>query len=218
MDSNIGFSNSMKRADDIRRLANKSDSEILLAFSRLRKRSNLQSSNSEIMLQQLQATSGGQCNRTGGLSVSLVGPDGCVLGGGVARLLTAKSLVRWVDPHRSSKKLGLFEELFLLMWHALIGWNTLYAIRPTTQCVFRGKLSGIRSLQFYVWRWGAILNTSHSTKHVRFTILDAEALGWRHSTNTIGRSVSGTAAPAIVLGMENSLFWALKRRVGATAP
>ncbi|KAK9089215.1 hypothetical protein Scep_028297 [Stephania cephalantha] len=37
---------------------------------------------------------GGQCNRTGGLSVSLAGPNGRVLGGGVAGLLTTKSLVQ----------------------------------------------------------------------------------------------------------------------------
>lgn len=37
---------------------------------------------------------GGQHSRTGGLSVSLAGPDGRVLGGGVAGLLTAASPVQ----------------------------------------------------------------------------------------------------------------------------
>lgn len=40
--------------------------------------------------------SGGQRIRTGGLSVSLAGPDGRVIGGGVAGLLTAASLVQVV--------------------------------------------------------------------------------------------------------------------------
>ncbi|KAF8406744.1 hypothetical protein HHK36_008836 [Tetracentron sinense] len=40
--------------------------------------------------------SGGQRSRTGGLSVSLAGPDGRVLGGGVAGLLTAASPVQIV--------------------------------------------------------------------------------------------------------------------------
>ncbi|KAG0463600.1 hypothetical protein HPP92_019669 [Vanilla planifolia] len=40
--------------------------------------------------------SGGQRSRTGGLSVSLAGPDGRVLGGGVAGLLTAASPVQVV--------------------------------------------------------------------------------------------------------------------------
>lgn len=39
---------------------------------------------------------GGQCSRTGGLSVSLAGPDGRVLGGGVAGLLVAASPVQIV--------------------------------------------------------------------------------------------------------------------------
>lgn len=38
--------------------------------------------------------SDGQRSRTGGLSVSLAGPDGRVLGGGVAGLLTAASPVQ----------------------------------------------------------------------------------------------------------------------------
>ncbi|KAK9093176.1 hypothetical protein Syun_028087 [Stephania yunnanensis] len=38
-------------------------------------------------------------------------------------------------------------DIFSLTSHALIGWNTLSAIRHTAQCVFRGKLSVIRSLQ-----------------------------------------------------------------------
>ncbi|MCD7463593.1 AT hook motif domain containing protein, expressed [Datura stramonium] len=38
--------------------------------------------------------SGGQHSRTGGLSVSLAGPDGRVLGGGVAGLLTAAAAVQ----------------------------------------------------------------------------------------------------------------------------
>lgn len=38
--------------------------------------------------------SGGQRSRTGGLSVSLAGPDGRVLGGGVAGLLTAAAPVQ----------------------------------------------------------------------------------------------------------------------------
>ncbi|KAK3013656.1 hypothetical protein RJ639_008527 [Escallonia herrerae] len=42
----------------------------------------------------LLSDSGGQRSRTGGLSVSLAGPDGRVLGGGVAGLLTAASPVQ----------------------------------------------------------------------------------------------------------------------------
>lgn len=42
----------------------------------------------------LLSESGGQRSRTGGLSVSLAGPDGRVLGGGVAGLLTAASPVQ----------------------------------------------------------------------------------------------------------------------------
>ncbi|KAK3034193.1 hypothetical protein RJ639_034333 [Escallonia herrerae] len=42
----------------------------------------------------LLSDAGGQRSRTGGLSVSLAGPDGCVLGGGVAGLLTAASPVQ----------------------------------------------------------------------------------------------------------------------------
>ncbi|KAK7351829.1 hypothetical protein VNO77_11554 [Canavalia gladiata] len=42
------------------------------------------------------AENGGQCGRTGGLSVSLSGPDGRVLGGGVAGLLIAASPVQVV--------------------------------------------------------------------------------------------------------------------------
>lgn len=46
--------------------------------------------------------SGGQRSRTGGLSVLLAGPDGRVLGGGVAGLLTAAAPVQvcflWVNP------------------------------------------------------------------------------------------------------------------------
>lgn len=38
--------------------------------------------------------SGGQRSRTGGLSVLLAGPDGRVLGGGVAGLLTAAAPVQ----------------------------------------------------------------------------------------------------------------------------
>ncbi|KAL5976916.1 hypothetical protein ACLOJK_021253 [Asimina triloba] len=41
--------------------------------------------------------SGGQRSRTGGLSVSLAGPDGRVLGGGVAGLLTAASPVQVIS-------------------------------------------------------------------------------------------------------------------------
>ncbi|GFY87667.1 AT hook motif DNA-binding family protein [Actinidia rufa] len=37
---------------------------------------------------------GGQCSRTGGLSVTLAGPDGHVLGGGVAGILTAAAPVQ----------------------------------------------------------------------------------------------------------------------------
>ncbi|URE41797.1 AT hook motif domain containing protein, partial [Musa troglodytarum] len=44
----------------------------------------------------LLSESGGQRSRTGGLSVSLAGPDGRVLGGGVAGLLTAASPVQVV--------------------------------------------------------------------------------------------------------------------------
>ncbi|XVF74059.1 hypothetical protein PTKIN_Ptkin13bG0031300 [Pterospermum kingtungense] len=44
----------------------------------------------------LLSENGGQRSRTGGLSVSLSGPDGCVLGGGVAGLLTAASPVQVV--------------------------------------------------------------------------------------------------------------------------
>lgn len=44
----------------------------------------------------LASESGGQRSRSGGLSVSLAGPDGRVLGGGVAGLLTAASLVQVV--------------------------------------------------------------------------------------------------------------------------
>lgn len=40
---------------------------------------------------------GGQRSRTGGLSVSLSGPDGRVLGGGVAGLLTAASPVQVIS-------------------------------------------------------------------------------------------------------------------------
>lgn len=42
----------------------------------------------------LLSESGGQRSRTGGLSVSLAGPDGRVLGGGVAGLLIAASPVQ----------------------------------------------------------------------------------------------------------------------------
>lgn len=42
----------------------------------------------------LLSENGGQRSRTGGLSVSLSGPDGRVLGGGVAGLLTAGSPVQ----------------------------------------------------------------------------------------------------------------------------
>lgn len=42
----------------------------------------------------LLSESGGQRSRTGGLSVSLAGPDGRVLGGGVAGLLMAASPVQ----------------------------------------------------------------------------------------------------------------------------
>ncbi|KAK4368240.1 hypothetical protein RND71_012032 [Anisodus tanguticus] len=41
----------------------------------------------------LLSESGGQRSRTGGLSVSIAGPDGRVLGGGVAGLLTAAAAV-----------------------------------------------------------------------------------------------------------------------------
>lgn len=46
--------------------------------------------------------SGGPRSRTGGLSVSLAGPDGRVLGGGVAGLLTAASPVQ-VSPQFISR-------------------------------------------------------------------------------------------------------------------
>ncbi|MCD7458993.1 AT hook motif domain containing protein, expressed [Datura stramonium] len=42
----------------------------------------------------LLSESGGECSRTGGLSVLLAGPDGHVLGGGVAGVLTAASAVQ----------------------------------------------------------------------------------------------------------------------------
>ena len=42
----------------------------------------------------LLSDNGGQRSRAGGLSVSLSGPDGRVLGGGVAGLLTASSPVQ----------------------------------------------------------------------------------------------------------------------------
>lgn len=42
----------------------------------------------------LLSENGGQRSRTGGLSVSLSGPDGRVLGGGVAGILTAASPVQ----------------------------------------------------------------------------------------------------------------------------
>lgn len=42
----------------------------------------------------LLSENGGHRSRTGGLSVSLAGPDGRVLGGGVAGLLTAASPVQ----------------------------------------------------------------------------------------------------------------------------
>eukprot|EP00268_Persea_americana_P064351 TRINITY_DN8462_c0_g1_i1.p1 TRINITY_DN8462_c0_g1~~TRINITY_DN8462_c0_g1_i1.p1 ORF type:complete len:363 (-),score=79.82 TRINITY_DN8462_c0_g1_i1:377-1465(-) len=57
----------------------------------------------------LLSESGGQRSRTGGLSVLLAGPDGRVLGGGVAGLLTAASPVQIVvgsfiaDGHKESK-------------------------------------------------------------------------------------------------------------------
>ncbi|KAI6690688.1 hypothetical protein NL676_027516 [Syzygium grande] len=57
----------------------------------------------------LLSESGGHRSRTGGLSVSLSGPDGRVLGGGVAGLLTAASPVQVIvgsfiaDGHKESK-------------------------------------------------------------------------------------------------------------------
>lgn len=60
----------------------------------------------------LLSESGGQRSRTGGLSVSLAGPDGRVLGGGVAGLLTAASPVQVVvgsfiaDSRKFSKPLS----------------------------------------------------------------------------------------------------------------
>ncbi|KAI3946560.1 hypothetical protein MKW92_042918, partial [Papaver armeniacum] len=57
----------------------------------------------------LLSESGGQRSRTGGLSVSLAGPDGRVLGGSVAGLLTAASPVQVVvgsfvvDGHKAAK-------------------------------------------------------------------------------------------------------------------
>lgn len=59
--------------------------------------------------------SGGQRSRTGGLSVSLCGPDGRVLGGGVAGILTAASPVQVVvgsfiaDGHKESKPANQIE-------------------------------------------------------------------------------------------------------------
>jgi hypothetical protein len=41
---------------------------------------------------------GGQRSRTGGLSVSLAGPDGRLLGGGVAGLLIAASPIQVLPP------------------------------------------------------------------------------------------------------------------------
>ncbi|KAF8409879.1 hypothetical protein HHK36_002397 [Tetracentron sinense] len=60
----------------------------------------------------LLSESGGQRSRTGGLSVSLAGPDGRVLGGGVAGLLTAASPVQVVvgsfiaDGRKESKSMN----------------------------------------------------------------------------------------------------------------
>ncbi|XP_020576015.1 AT-hook motif nuclear-localized protein 10-like [Phalaenopsis equestris] len=63
----------------------------------------------------LLSESGGQRSRTGGLSVSLAGPDGRVLGGGVAGLLTAASPVQVVvasfiaDGKKERKHVNLLE-------------------------------------------------------------------------------------------------------------
>ncbi|MQM06207.1 hypothetical protein Taro_039027 [Colocasia esculenta] len=63
----------------------------------------------------LLSESGGQRSRTGGLSVSLAGPDGRVLGGGVAGLLTAASPVQvvvgsfMVDGRKESKQTNPLE-------------------------------------------------------------------------------------------------------------
>ncbi|KAG0473896.1 hypothetical protein HPP92_015235 [Vanilla planifolia] len=58
---------------------------------------------------------GGQRSRTGGLSISLAGPDGRVLGGGVAGILTAASPVQVVvgsfiaEGKKESKHVNLFD-------------------------------------------------------------------------------------------------------------
>lgn len=62
--------------------------------------------------------SGGPRSRTGGLSVSLAGPDGRVLGGGVAGLLTAASPVQvvvgsFIAESRRDLKIGNLTEPFL---------------------------------------------------------------------------------------------------------
>ncbi|RWW56805.1 hypothetical protein BHE74_00036456 [Ensete ventricosum] len=63
----------------------------------------------------LLSESGGQRSRTGGLSVSLAGPDGRVLGGGVAGLLMAASPVQVVmgsfipDGKKGSKQINLVD-------------------------------------------------------------------------------------------------------------
>ncbi|XP_050229455.1 AT-hook motif nuclear-localized protein 10 [Mercurialis annua] len=65
----------------------------------------------------LPTENGGQRSRTGGLSVSLSGPDGRVLGGGVAGLLMAASPVQVVvasfiyDSRKESKSLNHIESL-----------------------------------------------------------------------------------------------------------
>ncbi|GFZ09517.1 AT hook motif DNA-binding family protein [Actinidia rufa] len=49
---------------------------------------------------------GGQRSRTCGLSVTLAGPDGCVLGGGVAGILTAAAPVQWRNSESFQGKQG----------------------------------------------------------------------------------------------------------------
>ena len=64
----------------------------------------------------LLSESGGQRSRTGGLSVSLAGPDGRVLGGGVAGILTAASPVLVHISNQTSAHLNacfLFKVTFL---------------------------------------------------------------------------------------------------------
>ncbi|XP_021686523.2 AT-hook motif nuclear-localized protein 10 isoform X2 [Hevea brasiliensis] len=69
----------------------------------------------------LPSENGGQRSRTGGLSVSLSGPDGRVLGGGVAGLLTAASPVQVVvasfisDGRKESKSANQIEPLSAMM-------------------------------------------------------------------------------------------------------